>query len=70
MATYVKFETEIEGGKIVVNEKGIMTITVDLNNEGHPSGSGKSMVLGTTSGNMQIPGSRGVSVGLNVYRKK
>jgi hypothetical protein len=44
-----------------------MTITVDLSKTLRASGSGKSMIVATTSGNAALEG--GVVVGLNVYRK-
>lgn len=55
--------------KYTLNDKGILVITVDLNAEQGPSGSGKSMILGSTDGNAAIPGANGAVVGLNVYRK-
>jgi len=53
--------------KIVVDSKGIMTITVDTNKSQGLSKSGKTEILGTTSGNAEIDGS-GIYVGLNVYK--
>lgn len=52
------FVIEIKGDKLI--------ITVDLTAPGTPSASGKSLVIATTRGNVQIGG---VTVGLNVYRK-
>jgi len=46
-----------------------LTITVDLAKEFGPSGSGKSIIIATTEGNMTIP-DRDEKIGLNVYRKK
>jgi hypothetical protein len=51
-------------------EKGKLVITVDLTKKGEPSGSGKSEVIGTTSGNIELVGAAGVYMGLNVYKKK
>lgn len=45
----------------------VMTITIDLSKTIGPSKSGKTMIVGTTGGNVTIEG--GVTVGLNVYRK-
>jgi len=53
--------------KIVVDSKGIMTITVDTNKSQGLSKSGKTEIIGTTSGNAEIDES-GVYVGLNVYK--
>lgn len=55
--------------KFTLSDKGILTVTVDLNAEQGPSGSGKSMILGSTDGNAAIPGAEGTVMGLNVYRK-
>ena len=43
-----------------------LTLTIDLSQPGTPSASGKSLVIGSTCGNVTIPGTK-VSVGLNVY---
>ena len=47
----------------------ILTIKVDLAKEFGPSSSGKTIIIASTEGNLQLPG-RGEVVGLNVYRKK
>jgi hypothetical protein len=52
-------ELKREGTKLVV--------TIDLANKGSPSASGKTVVLGTTRGNQNVPGTTGVMVGINVY---
>jgi hypothetical protein len=52
-----------------VSDKGVLTVTVDLNVEQGPSASGKTMIIGTSSGNQQIDGGNGAVIGLNVYRK-
>ncbi len=48
-------------------EGNTLILKVDLTQEQGPSSSGKTMIIGTTSGNAQIPG-REEFVGLNVYR--
>jgi len=55
---------------MTVSDKNILTITVDLTAKGEVSASGKSLVLGTTEGNVSVPGRPDVKVGLNVYTKK
>ena len=55
-------ETKVEHGKL--------TITVDLTKELGPSSSGKSIIIATTEGNVDVPGAADVKIGLNVYRKK
>ena len=57
-----------EGFEANVSEDGkTLIIEVDLTTKGTPSASGKSMVIATTRGNVNI---NGVTLGLNVYRKK
>ena len=51
-------------------EHGTLTITVDLAKELGPSSSGKSIIIATTEGNVDVPGAPDVKIGLNVYRKK
>jgi hypothetical protein len=53
------FTAKVEGDKLI--------ITVDLNRQGTPSKSGKSLVVATTRGNVRISD---VSVGLNVSRRR
>ncbi len=55
-------EMKVEHGKLIV--------TVDLAKELGPSASGKSVMIATTEGNMDVPGEPDVKIGLNVYRKK
>ena len=51
-------------------EHGKLTITVDLTQELGPSSSGKSVIIATTEGNVDVPGAADVKIGLNVYHKK
>ena len=51
-------------------EHGKLTITVDLTSDLGPSASGKSVMIATTEGNVEVPGAPDVKIGLNVYRKK
>lgn len=55
-------ETTVEHGKLIV--------TVDLSQELGSSASGKSVIIATTEGNIDVPGVPDVKFGLNVYRKK
>ncbi len=50
-------------------EGDILTITVDLSEESGKSSSGKSIIIGTTEGNMSVPGKEEVKAGVNVYKK-
>jgi len=50
-------------------EGNILTIKIDLSKEFGPSSTGKSIVIATTEGNVQLP-NREERLGLNVYRKK
>ena len=47
----------------------ILTITVDLSESHGDSKSGKTTMIASSSGNVQVPDSDAV-IGLNVYRKK
>ena len=47
-----------------------LTIIVDLSVKGEVSSSGKSNVLGSTEGNVSVPGREEVKIDLNVYTKK
>ncbi len=47
----------------------ILTITVDISKEFGTSSSGKSIIIGSTEGNVSVPGKEDIKIGLNVYRK-
>jgi len=47
----------------------ILTITVDISKEFGISSSGKSIIIGSTEGNVSIPEKEDIKIGLNVYRK-
>jgi hypothetical protein len=47
----------------------ILTITVDISKEFGLSSSGKSLIIGTTEGNVSIPEKEEIKIGLNVYKK-
>ncbi len=47
----------------------ILTITVDISKEFGVSSSGKSIIIGSTEGNVSIPEKEDIKIGLNVYRK-
>ena len=49
--------------------EGILTITVNLNEDLGLSKSQKSRVIATTRGNARVPGAEDVMIGLNVYKK-
>lgn len=48
----------------------ILTISVDLSKPGTVSASGKSVVIGTTEGNVSVNDRPEIKVGLNVYTPK
>jgi len=61
-------EIQGEGYTATHDEKTkTLTIVVDLDREGVPSGSGKTQVVATSRGNKEI-GNTGTFLGLNVYR--
>ena len=47
----------------------ILTITVDISKEFGKSASGKSIIIGSTEGNVSIPENEEIKIGLNIYRK-
>ena len=53
-------EFKVEGKKL--------TLVIDLEAEQGLSGSGKSTIVATTSGNVKLPGDSGVTLGINAYR--
>ena len=56
--------------KITVKGK-LLTIEIDLTNEGEPSKSGKSVVIASTHGNKTVKTPDGdVVVGVNAYRRQ
>ena len=50
-------------------EGDILTITVDISKEFGKSSSGKSIIIGSTEGNVFIPERKDIKVGLNIYKK-
>ena len=50
-------------------EGNILTITVDLSKNFGPSSSGKTTIIATTEGNVNVP-DREEKIGLNIYTKK
>lgn len=46
-----------------------LVITVDLSKDYGPSSSGKSTIVASTAGNIELSKAPGVFVGVNVYRK-
>lgn len=54
-------QVEIRDGKAI--------LTIDLTHRGSTSSSGKSVIVATTSGNVNIPGTD-VTLGLNAYIKR
>lgn len=50
---------KVEGNKL--------TLVIDLDEEGTPSGSGKTLIVASTSGNASIPGTN-CKIGLNVFK--
>jgi hypothetical protein len=47
----------------------ILTITVDITKEFGLSSSGKSLIIGSTEGNISIPEKEEIKIGLNIYKK-
>ncbi len=53
-------EAKVQGDKLV--------ITVDLTKNFGLSGSGKSIIIASTEGNVPVPGREEIKIGVNVYR--
>ena len=49
-------------------EGNILTMKVDISKDFGPSKSGKSITIGSSEGNVSVPGAETVKVGLNVYK--
>jgi hypothetical protein len=47
----------------------ILTITVDVSKDFGKSSSGKSVIIATTEGNVTIPETDDIKIGLNIYKK-
>ena len=45
-----------------------LILTIDLSKNFGLSGSGKSIIIASTEGNVAVPGREDVKIGLNVYR--
>lgn len=53
-------EAKVQGDKLV--------ITIDLTKDFGLSGSGKSIIIASTEGNVSVPGREEIKIGINVYR--
>lgn len=47
----------------------ILTITVDVTKDFGKSVSGKSIIIATTEGNVTVPETDDIKIGLNIYKK-
>jgi hypothetical protein len=47
----------------------ILTITVDVSKDFGKSASGKSVIIASTEGNVPVPDTDGIKIGLNIYKK-
>jgi len=55
--------------KMAVTDGRFLKIEVDLEEEHGPSKSGKNVIIGTTSGIVQVPDCPDVKLGLNVFKR-
>lgn len=51
-------------------EGSVLTIKVDLTKEFGPSSSGKTIIVASSEGNVNVPGREDTKIGLNVYKYK
>jgi len=57
--------------ELKVSKEGILTITIDLKKEFGFSKSGKSIIISSTEGNIELPEpNSAVRIGLNVYKER
>jgi hypothetical protein len=57
--------------KVSVDEKAkTLTVVLDLSQDHGPSSSGKTNIVGTTEGNIEIPGFPGYKLGVNCFKPK
>ena len=47
----------------------LLTITVDVSKNFGKSASGKSVIIATTEGNVTVPETDDIKIGLNIYKK-
>ena len=47
----------------------VLTVTIDLSKKLRPSKTGKTVLVATSSGNIEVPGHPELRIGLNVYAK-
>lgn len=55
--------------KIEWEEDNILVLRIDMSQDFGPSKSGKTKIIATSSGNIDIPNGEGAKLGLNIYRK-
>jgi hypothetical protein len=60
----------MENIKIETRGPREVIVTITLEGEGRVSGSGRSILLATTGGNVDIPGHPGVKLGVNVFKER
>lgn len=48
----------------------ILTITCDISKQFGPSTSGKTLIIASTEGNVDVPGAEHVKAGINLYTKR
>jgi hypothetical protein len=48
----------------------LLTITVDVSKNFGKSASGKSVIIATTEGNITVPETDDIKIGLNIYKKE
>lgn len=56
--------------QMTVDEKGILTVKIDLNQDFGPSKSGKTTIIASSCGNQKVDGAKnGAVIGINCYKK-
>lgn len=53
---------------VQMTRKGnVLTVTIDLSAKPTPSKTGKTNIIASTQGNTDVPGTKGVKLGVNLY---
>jgi len=55
-------ETSVDGD--------VLTLKIDMSKDFGPSKSGKTIIIASSEGNVAIPGSEEMKMGLNIYKSK
>lgn len=52
-----------------MDKDGVLTIKIDTKQEHGLSSSAKNIIIATTGGNVEVPETDGIKIGINCYKK-